>query len=62
MVVSGFVIQNALPLRRVRDPAVRGRAVRPADGGHPTAGPGWRSSGLQEQRRLHTGAQSCSGP
>lgn len=44
-----------------RDSAVGGGAVRPADGGHQSAGAGRSSPGLQEQRRPHRAAQGRLG-
>lgn len=48
-------------LLRVRDSPLRSCAVRSADGGDQSSGPGRRAPGFQKQRRFHCAAQSCLG-
>lgn len=45
----------------VRDSPLRSCAVRSADGGDQSSGPGRRTPGFQKQRRFHCAAQGCLG-
>lgn len=48
-------------LLRVRDPPLRSCAVRSADGGDQSSGPGRSAPGFPKQRWFHCPAQSCLG-